>query len=124
MPTYVYRCENCGHRFEAWQHMTDDPLTTCPQCEGPIHRVLFPASIVFKGSGFYSTDNRRSQIATEPAATASEGGDGKSDAGKSDAAKSDSKPAADGGATSGGASSTGGTTSSPSSAPKAAATSN
>ena len=67
MPTYVYRCENCGHRFEAWQHMTDDPLTTCPQCEGPIHRVVFPSSIVFKGSGFYSTDNRPSHVATEPA---------------------------------------------------------
>jgi putative FmdB family regulatory protein len=120
MPTYVYRCENCGHRFEAWQHMTDDPLTTCPQCEGPIHRVLFPASIVFKGSGFYSTDNRRSQIATEPAASASEGGESKSDAGKSDGAKSDSKPA-DGGAATSSATST---SSSPSSAPKAAATTN
>jgi putative FmdB family regulatory protein len=67
MPTYVYRCENCGHRFEAWQHMTDDPLTTCPQCEGKIHRVVFPAGIVFKGGGFYSTDNRPTQVATEPA---------------------------------------------------------
>jgi putative FmdB family regulatory protein len=76
MPTYVYRCENCGHRFEAWQHMTDDPLTTCPQCEGPIHRVLFPAGIVFKGSGFYSTDSRRSQIASEPATTAGKSASG------------------------------------------------
>ncbi len=85
MPTYVYRCENCGHRFEAWQHMTDDPLTTCPQCEGPIHRVLFPAGIVFKGSGFYSTDSRRSQIATEPAATTGDAGKSESsgDAGAS-----------------------------------------
>jgi putative FmdB family regulatory protein len=86
MPTYVYRCESCGHRFEAWQHMTDDPLTTCPQCEGPIHRVLFPAGIVFKGSGFYSTDSRRSQIASEPAATASDAGKSSS-GGDADASK-------------------------------------
>ncbi len=71
--------------------MTDDPLTTCPQCEGPIHRVLFPAGIVFKGSGFYSTDNRRSQIATEPASSAG-------DSGATEASKSDSKPAESGGA--------------------------
>jgi putative FmdB family regulatory protein len=103
MPTYVYRCENCGHRFEAWQHMTDDPLTTCPQCEGPVHRVLFPASIVFKGSGFYSTDNRRSQIATEPAASAG------------DAGKSESKPTETGTASSGG---TGGSSDAAASTPK------
>ena len=58
MPTYVYRCQSCGTRFEAWQKMTDDPLTTCQTCGGPVRRVLYPAGIVFKGGGFYSTDNR------------------------------------------------------------------
>lgn len=53
--------------------MTDDPLTTCPKCEGPIHRVLFPASVVFKGSGFYSTDHRPSHVTSEPAEPASDG---------------------------------------------------
>ncbi len=72
MPTYVYRCEQCGHRFEAWQHMTDEPLAMCPKCQGPIHRILFPAGIVFKGSGFYSTDHRPSAVATEPATPAVE----------------------------------------------------
>jgi putative FmdB family regulatory protein len=73
MPTYVYRCKSCGHRFEAWQHMTDDPLTTCPQCEGEIQRVLFPASVVFKGSGFYSTDARPSSALTDSGPAKSEG---------------------------------------------------
>jgi putative FmdB family regulatory protein len=57
MPTYEYLCRQCGHRFEIWQHMTDDPLTVCPKCgEAAIHRVLYPAGIVFKGSGFYRTE--------------------------------------------------------------------
>jgi len=57
MPTYEYLCQTCSHRFETWQKMTDDPLTTCPECESPIRRVLYPASVVFKGSGFYKTDH-------------------------------------------------------------------
>ncbi len=86
MPTYVYRCEQCGHRFEAWQHMTDDPLTLCPQCGGPIHRVLFPAGIVFKGAGFYSTDHRPTAVATENGTPAAE------TAKKSDTAAESTKP--------------------------------
>ncbi|HEY7833901.1 MAG TPA: FmdB family zinc ribbon protein [Ktedonobacterales bacterium] len=58
MPTYEYACSTCGARFETWQKMSDDPLTTCPTCGAAIHRVLFPAGIVFKGGGFYSTDHR------------------------------------------------------------------
>jgi len=60
MPTYEYLCRVCSHRFETWQKMTDDPLSTCPECGGTIRRVLFPAGIVFKGSGFYKTDNNGS----------------------------------------------------------------
>jgi putative FmdB family regulatory protein len=58
MPTYEYQCKTCNHRFETWQKMTDEPLTICPECGGHIRRVLFPAGIVFKGSGFYKTDHR------------------------------------------------------------------
>jgi putative FmdB family regulatory protein len=61
MPTYEYLCRVCTHRFETWQKMTDDPLTTCPECGGTIRRVLFPAGVVFKGSGFYKTDNNGSR---------------------------------------------------------------
>ncbi|HWZ20532.1 MAG TPA: zinc ribbon domain-containing protein [Ktedonobacteraceae bacterium] len=60
MPTYEYLCRECSHRFETRQKMTDDSLTTCPECGGNIRRVLFPASVVFKGSGFYKTDHNGS----------------------------------------------------------------
>lgn len=72
MPTYEYLCESCGHRFEIFQHISDAPLTTCPNCSGHIHRVLFPAGIVFKGSGFYKTDSRGSTSAATPAPVAHE----------------------------------------------------
>lgn len=57
MPTYEYQCKSCDHRFEIWQKMSDEPLTVCPECKGAIRRILFPAGIVFKGSGFYKTDH-------------------------------------------------------------------
>jgi putative FmdB family regulatory protein len=57
MPTYEYQCKSCDHRFEIWQKMTDEPLTVCPECNGTIRRVFYPAGIVFKGSGFYKTDH-------------------------------------------------------------------
>lgn len=60
MPTYEYLCRGCSHRFETWQKMTDEPLTICPECGGAIRRVLFPAGVVFKGSGFYKTDHNGS----------------------------------------------------------------
>lgn len=63
MPTYEYLCQACNHRFEQWQHMTDDALTICPVCGGHIRRVFFPAGIVFKGSGFYKTDHGSSTVA-------------------------------------------------------------
>jgi putative FmdB family regulatory protein len=57
MPTYEYLCQACSHRFETWQKMIDQPLTICPECGGHIRRVLYPAGIVFKGTGFYKTDH-------------------------------------------------------------------
>lgn len=64
MPTYDYRCQSCGSRFEAWQKITDDPIETCPTCGGPVRRVLYPVGLVFKGSGFYKTDHRDSSGAS------------------------------------------------------------
>lgn len=90
MPTYEYVCRQCGHRFEAWQHMTDDPLKDCPECGAQIHRVLFPAGIVFKGSGFYKTDNGSSGRVDKSGSTES-----KSDSGESKPAASESKAAAE-----------------------------
>ncbi|MCP5096791.1 MAG: zinc ribbon domain-containing protein [Chloroflexi bacterium] len=58
MPLYAYRCNDCGHEFEQRQKFSDDALTVCPTCEGHIRRVVNSVGIVFKGSGFYVTDNR------------------------------------------------------------------
>jgi putative FmdB family regulatory protein len=61
MPTYEYKCLECGGRFEAFQSMTDEPLATCEQCGGKLKRLIGTgAGIIFKGSGFYSTDYRSS----------------------------------------------------------------
>ena len=73
MPTYEYACNSCDHRFETRQRMTDDPITTCPNCDGNTYRVLFPVGIVFKGSGFYKTDNRSKE--SEPAEAKADGKD-------------------------------------------------
>jgi putative FmdB family regulatory protein len=58
MPLYEYECQNCGVRFERWQHMSDEPVKICPECEGKVRRLIQPVGIIFKGSGFYVTDNR------------------------------------------------------------------
>ncbi len=85
MPTYEYECERCGHTFEAFQSMTDKPLRTCPECGGPVRRLIGAgAGIIFKGSGFYATDYR-SKSYTQGA---------KADAPKS-ASKTESKSASD-----------------------------
>lgn len=59
MPIYDYLCNDCGHRFDVKQSWSDDPLTVCPECSGAIRRVLHPAGVIFKGSGWYITDNRK-----------------------------------------------------------------
>lgn len=58
MPLYEYECRQCGVRFERLQKMTDAPLTDCPECGGSIYRVIQPVGVIFKGSGFYVTDNK------------------------------------------------------------------
>ncbi|MDR1387352.1 MAG: zinc ribbon domain-containing protein [Propionibacteriaceae bacterium] len=72
MPTYQYRCTECGADLEVVQRMTDAALTVCPTCQGRLRKIFSPVGVVFKGSGFYATDNRskRSDAAakTDPAA--------------------------------------------------------
>ncbi len=86
MPTYTYRCKNCNHQFDIRQRMSDDPLADCPECssEKSLRKVLNSVGIVFKGSGFYITDNRGKK--KEPASAS----DGKSsdngESGKSETA--------------------------------------
>jgi putative FmdB family regulatory protein len=56
VPTYVYACRECDDRLEVVQKMSDEPLKDCPSCSGSLRRVLFPPAVVYKGSGFYTTD--------------------------------------------------------------------
>src|SRR3989304_10299012 len=59
MPVYTYRCEACGIQFERHQSFTDTPLKTCPECrKKALKKVITPTKIIFKGSGFYSTDHK------------------------------------------------------------------
>ena len=60
MPTYGYRCGTCGHQFEIIQRISEEPLTTCPKCQGKLSKMLYPVGISFKGSGFYTTDYKGS----------------------------------------------------------------
>jgi putative FmdB family regulatory protein len=60
MPTYGYRCGTCGHEFEIQQRITAQPLVVCPKCGGKLSKMLYPAGIIFKGSGYYTTDYKGS----------------------------------------------------------------
>ena len=64
MPTYAYRGTACAHEFETYQSFSEDPLTECLECGGPVRRVIQPTGIVFKGSGWYITDSRKSSSAS------------------------------------------------------------
>ena len=75
MPTYDYQCRSCGNVTEVIHPMTEDGPTTCEICGGPLRRVLYPAGIIFKGSGFYKTDSRSS---SRSAASKVASGDSKS----------------------------------------------
>lgn len=60
MPTYDYKCTNCGYTFEYFQPMSADPITECPKCKGRVKRIIGTgAGTIFKGSGFYQTDYKR-----------------------------------------------------------------
>ena len=69
MPIYGYRCTNCGHQFEIQQRMSDDPLKVCPKCQGKLTKVLYPTGVIFKGSGFYTTDYKASGKSSENGST-------------------------------------------------------
>jgi putative FmdB family regulatory protein len=83
MPIYSYRCNDCGHEFDQRQRMSDDALTVCPVCEGHIRRVVTSVGVVFKGSGFYVTDNRGTNSANSINSTNGNSSDTSSNAEKS-----------------------------------------
>lgn len=66
MPLYEYQCNICGVRFERTQRVTDEPVRECPECGGTVRRLIQPVGIIFKGSGFYVTDNRAKSSTTGP----------------------------------------------------------
>ena len=112
MPLYEYECEHCAHRFERIQKFSDPPLEHCPECDGPVRKLLSSPAIQFKGSGWYITDYARKpsgdQAAEtkkeEAASTAKDSPAGSSDSkasdsktsgkGKTDSGTADAKPAA------------------------------
>lgn len=72
MPTYEYECKSCGHVFEAFQSMKDEPLKICPECGKEIRRLINGGTgIIFKGSGFYVTDNGGSKKAASASSPSS-----------------------------------------------------
>ena len=85
MPTYSYRCTECGTAFDIQQAFTDDSLTECPTCEGKLRKLFNAVGVTFNGSGFYRTDSRASSGGS---------GSGGSSGSKSDSGSSSSTPAA------------------------------
>jgi putative FmdB family regulatory protein len=118
MPTYQYRCAKCGEQFELWQSIHDDALKRHPGCGGEVTKVMAPAGIVLKGSGFYRTDSRSAGRKSgsrdkEPAkdgagsngsgseSTSKDSTSGKAKESKDTTTSKDSKPSKSGGSKSG-----------------------
>ena len=59
MPIYEYECELCHFHFERKQGFDEEPIAVCPECQGKVRRVIHSSPVIFKGSGFYITDNRK-----------------------------------------------------------------
>jgi putative FmdB family regulatory protein len=94
MPTYDYECDACGHRFELFQAISEEPKKKCPQCKKSRLRRLFGigAALMFKGSGFYQTDYRsesyKKASEADKKSTSSDSSSTKSDSTKSEAKSS------------------------------------
>ena len=90
MPTYEYECTDCGHRFEVFQNMSDEPLTECEQCSGSVKRLIFGGTgVIFKGSGFYINDSKGKS--SSKSLTASGGDNSSEDAKPAEPAASETK---------------------------------
>ncbi len=91
MPTYQYACTECDHAFEQFQSFSEDSLTVCPRCEGRLRKVFNAVGVVFKGSGFYRTDNRSdAKTSSTAASTGSTSGDTSSSSSSSSSGDSSS----------------------------------
>jgi putative FmdB family regulatory protein len=92
VPLYEYECRPHAHRFEVRHGINESPIQACPECGGEVRRVIHPVGIVFKGSGFYATDSRKTASSSTPAgeSKSESKGKGESAESKSDAASSGS----------------------------------
>jgi len=99
VPTYDYRCRDCGHTIEIIHSILEDGPEVCERCRGPMQRVLHPTGVIFRGSGFYVTDSRSAgeTASRDSSARPAEGG-GSSDEGGSSVG-GDSAPAGSTGGT-------------------------
>jgi len=76
MPTYEYECRVCSYTFEAFQSINDDPIKTCPLCGGEVKRLIGGGTgVIFKGSGFYITDSKKSSSASTSAKKSASSGE-------------------------------------------------
>ena len=91
MPMYEYKCDSCGELFEVIQKFTDEPLREHPGCGGPVHRLISPPALQFKGSGWYVTDYGRNGSGDKK--SKSDSGTTKSETKKDEPAKTTSSPA-------------------------------
>ncbi|MGK2309692.1 FmdB family zinc ribbon protein [Cutibacterium sp. V947] len=90
MPTYQYRCNDCDRDLEVVQKFSDPSLTVCPTCEGELRKVFSAVGVVFKGSGFYSTDNHTKAGSTAATAGSSSSSDSSSTKSESTSSSSSS----------------------------------
>ena len=96
MPLYEYQCEACTNRFERIQKFSDPPPETCPQCGGPVKKLLSSPAIQFKGSGWYITDYAKKPASDQGGAkpvAADSSSDKKSDTGAAPASGASSNDA-------------------------------
>jgi len=99
MPTYEYRCRECGEQLEVVQSFSDDPLTECPRCSGPLRKVFNSVGIAFKGSGFYKNDSRSkssSSSSTSSSSSSSSSSSGSSESSGSTSSSSDGSSSSSG----------------------------
>ncbi len=88
MPIYEYMCDDCGVRFERMQAVTEKPVRVCPECGGQVRKLIQPVGIIFKGSGFYVTDNRAKKSTTRDTSSSASSSEKKA-AGSSESKKSE-----------------------------------
>ncbi len=92
MPTYEYKCLDCGTRFECFQNMSEPELEECEQCNGRVKRLIGAgAGIIFRGSGFYCTDYRRDDSGGHSSKQKSDGSKSSTDSQNSDSGKGSNK---------------------------------